>query len=199
MLSPTIRLAVAADAAPIHAIYAPIVSATSISFELEPPSVDELRQRIANTIATLPWLVCERDTTILGYAYASPHRARAAYQWSVDVSAYVHGSARRMGVGRALYTSLFAILRQQGFYNAYAGIALPNPASVGLHEALGFMPVGVYRHVGYKLGAWHDVGWWQLALQSCAGAPTPPLTLAEARTREEWNTALKAGVTLLRC
>lgn len=197
MISPTIREATPDDAAPIQAIYAPIVSATITSFELEPPSVDEMRRRILHTQPALPWLVCERDG-ILGYAYASQHRSRAAYQWSVDVSVYVHEQARRMQIGRALYTALFQILALQGFFNAYAGIALPNPASVGIHESLGFVPVGVYRGVGYKLGAWHDVGWWQLALQPRTDNPTPPRTLDEVRGSASLDAALNASVELIR-
>lgn len=197
MPAPTIREATPDDAAQIHAIYAPIVSTTTISFELDPPSVDEIRQRILHTPPKLPWLVCERDG-ILGYAYASQHRSRAAYQWSVDVSVYVHEQARRMHIGRALYTALFKILALQGFFNAYAGIALPNPASVGIHESLGFVPVGVYRGVGYKLGAWHDVGWWQLSLQPRTDDPAPPRTLDEVRGSAGWNEALSAGTALIR-
>lgn len=197
MISPIIREATPDDAAQIQAIYAPIVSATVISFELEPPSVDEMRRRILHTQPALPWLVCERDG-IQGYAYASRHRSRAAYQWSVDVSVYVHQQARRMHIGRALYTALFEILALQGFFNAYAGIALPNAASVGIHESLGFVPVGVYRGVGYKLDAWHDVGWWQLALQPRTAAPAPPRTLDEIRDSPGWHEALSAGVGLIR-
>ena len=197
MISPTIREATGDDAAHIQAIYAPIVCATTISFELEPPSVDEIRRRILHTLPALPWLVCQREQ-LLGYAYASQHRSRAAYQWSVDVSVYVHEQARRMHIGRALYTALFEILALQGFFNAYAGIALPNPASVGIHESLGFVPVGVYRGVGYKLGAWHDVGWWQLALQPHTDKPTPPCTLDEVRGSAGWHEALSAGVGLIR-
>src|SRR4029079_16629726 len=122
-----------------------------------------------------------RGNVILVCACASKHRERAAYQWSVDVSVYIHERARRQGVGRALYTSLFALLRLQGFYSAHAGISLPNRASVGLHEALVFQPVGVYRSVGYKRGAWHDVGWWQLALRERTGTPDPPRSLADAQ------------------
>ncbi|HEY0735234.1 MAG TPA: arsinothricin resistance N-acetyltransferase ArsN1 family B [Herpetosiphonaceae bacterium] len=197
MISPTIREATPDDAAQIQAIYAPIVSTTMISFELEPPSADEMRRRILHTRPALPWLVCER-AGILGYAYASQHRSRAAYQWSVDVSVYVHEQARRMHIGRALYTSLFKLLALQGFFNAYAGIALPNPASVGIHESLGFVPVGVYRGVGYKLGAWHDVGWWQLALQPRTDDPTPPRTLDDVRGSAGWDAAIRAGVGLIR-
>jgi L-amino acid N-acyltransferase YncA len=144
-----IRLATPADAPGVQAIYAPVVHETAISFELEPPTVEEIRQRIVKTLERWLWLVCERRGDILGYVYAGQHRTRPAYQWSVDVSAYVHASARRLGVGRALYHSLFSLLALQGFYQAYAGITLPNPASVRLHESLGFQPVGVYRAVGY--------------------------------------------------
>ena len=102
--------------------------------------------------------MCESEGRILGYAYAGAHRTRAAYQWSVDVPVYVHTNARQIGVGRALYRSLFGLLTLQGSCNAFAGITLPNPAGVGLHESLGFKPIGIYRDVGHKLGRWHDVG-----------------------------------------
>src|SRR5262249_33144374 len=144
-------------AEPILAIYAPFCRETPISFETREPTTDEMRRRIAKTVKSLPWLVCEEGGLILGYAYASPHRERAAYGWSVDVSVYIREGLRRRGLGRALYTSLFAILQLQGFYNAVAGTALPNPGSVGLHQAMGFQPVGVYRNIGFKCGAWHDV------------------------------------------
>jgi len=155
----SIRLATPADGAALAEIYAPSVVARATSFELEPPDGDEMSRRVEAILARTPWIVCIAGDRLAGYAYASAHRARPAYQWSVDVSAYVDPGWQRGGVGRALYTSLLAILELQGFRNAYAGIALPNPASVGFHEALGFTPVGVYHRVGYKLGAWHDVMW----------------------------------------
>jgi phosphinothricin acetyltransferase len=191
-----IRLATARDAKGIAQIYAPIVAGTPISFETVPPNEAETAERIRAKTGHLPWLVCARDDDVWGYAYAAPHRERAAYQWSVDVSAYIHESRRRQGVGRALYTSLFALLRLQNYYTVYAGITLPNPGSVGLHEAMGFSRVGVYRSVGYKLGAWHDVGWWQLALRERAGEPAPPLSLADAQRNPEWEAALAAGEPL---
>jgi phosphinothricin acetyltransferase len=193
-----IRLASERDAAQIQAIYSPIVSQTVTSFEMEPPTVEEMRRRITDTLAHFPWLVCEHQAQILGYAYASKHRARAAYQWSVDVSVYVHANTRRTGIGRAMYASLFQILRLQGFYNAYAGVALPNPGSVGLHEAMGFKPIGVYSEVGYKFGAWHDVGWWHLALQPKAVSPQPPLDLPPVQHSDGWEKALAEGAALLR-
>jgi L-amino acid N-acyltransferase YncA len=197
-MPPTIRLATAHDAAGVQAIYAPIVRDTAISFELEPPSVEEVRQRIEATLSRLPWLVCEHCGAILGYVYASQHRTRPAYQWSVDASVYVQARARRSGVGRALYRSLFALLALQGFVNAFAGITLPNPGSVGLHEALGFQPVGIYRGVGYKLGAWHDVGWWQLALRERTTPPAPPADLHTIQASPAWDDALAAGLPTLR-
>ena len=139
-----IRLATANDAEQIQGIYAPNVLYTAIAFELEPPTVDDMRQRIVQTVQHWPWLVCEDHGEALGYAYASEYRTRPAYQWSVEVSVYVHAQVHRSGIGRALYSALFKLLTLQGFYNAYAGITLPNPGSVGLHEALGFRPIGVY-------------------------------------------------------
>jgi phosphinothricin acetyltransferase len=182
----------------VQAIYAPIVRETATSFETETPTLAEMRERILRTTERLPWLVCESGGAIIGYAYAAPHRTRAAYRWSVEESVYVHASARRAGVGRALLTSLLRVLKLQGFYNVFAGITLPNPASVGLHEALGFGQVGVYRRVGYKLGAWHDVMWLQNALRERVPDPAPPLTFVEARESPEWGLALSASACLPR-
>jgi phosphinothricin acetyltransferase len=173
-----IRLATPGDAGAFHEIYAPIVRDTTISFETEPPPVAELARRIGETLATHPWLVMEIDGAVAGYAYAGLHRERRAYQWSVDVSCYVHERARGRGVGRALYTRLFEVLRRQGFQSAYAGIALPNDASVALHRAVGFEPVGVYREAGWKLGAWRDTSWWQRRVGDAPPDPQPPRALA---------------------
>lgn len=164
-----VRAATAADAAAIAAVYRPYVTDTVISFETDPPDAGEMARRMA-TEPLLPWLVAERDGDVTGYAYASAHRTRAAYRWGADVSVYLRADERGRGTGRALYSRLFELLRDLGYLAAYAGITLPNPASVGLHESMGFRPVGVYRSVGYKLGGWHDVGWWQLALAD----PMPP-------------------------
>jgi L-amino acid N-acyltransferase YncA len=193
-----IRLATERDAEAVQRIYAPFVLHTAVSFEIEPPSVDEMRSRIAKILARLPWLVCQRDKNVIGYVYASPHRERPGYAWSVDVAVYIDEEHRRHGVGKALYTSLFQVLRLQGFYNAYAGIALPNPGSVGLHESQGFEPVGVYRAVGYKLGRWHDVGWWQRALRDRSAAPAAPKDIASVAAGAEWDAALGSGLAALR-
>ena len=173
-----IRAATPADAAAVAAIYGPIVEQTFISFELEPPPAAEMARRMAGILPTHPWLVFEDEDGVAGYAYASPHQPRAAYLWSVNVSVYLAERARSRGVGRRLYTDLFAILRRQGFHMAFAGVALPNAASVALHEAMGFRPIGVYPHAGYKFGAWRDVGWWSLELQPTPD-PAAPIPYAE--------------------
>jgi phosphinothricin acetyltransferase len=169
-----IRFATLDDASEVQAIYAPYCRASPVSFEIVPPTVKESRARIARVLKKFPWLVCERDGVVAGYVYANTHRERAAYRWSVDVAVYIHGSQHRRGVGRGLYTALFDLLRQQGYINAIAGITLPNPASVGLHESIGFKPIGVYKHIGFKSGAWHDVVWYQLRLRPLPGRPREP-------------------------
>jgi phosphinothricin acetyltransferase len=186
-----IRVAIPDDAAGITAIYAPIVAQTTISFELQPPDTAEMRRRIESTLAYAPWLVAEDAEGIGGYAYATRHRERAAYQWSVDTSVYVAERRRRTGLGRALYLALFAILRRQGFFAAHAGITLPNPASVALHESVGFRPIGIYPLVGYKFGAWRDVGWWQYSLCERRADPPPPIPFAALRDDPAWSTFLK--------
>ena len=192
-MSIAIRVARPSDAAAIAAIYAPYVTDTVISFEMAPPDKAEMANRLAKTLARFPWLVAESDGEVVGYAYAGQHRERAAYQWSADVSVYVHKGLRRRGIGRALYSPLFDILRAQGYYNIYAGIALPNPASVALHEAMGMTPVGVYRHVGYKAGIWHDVGWWEGALRQQSADPQPPCALLDIASVATWDAGLAHG------
>lgn len=164
MSAVSVRPATVADAASVHAIYAPVVEHTAISFEEMPPSIDEMAARIEATSTAYPYLVAEREGMVVGYAYAGQHRTRAAYRWSVDVTVYIAEEARRSGIGRALYAQLFPELAARGFHAAFAGIALPNPESVALHERMGFELLGVYREVGSKFGRWHDVGWWQRLL-----------------------------------
>jgi len=186
-----IRLATKADAEAIAQIYHPIVAGTAISFEVDPPSPLEIERRIRETLAFAPWLVdASEEGAVRGYAYASRHRERAAYRWSVDVTVYVHPDHRRRGIGRAVYAALLSLLKLQGFHAAHAGITLPNPSSVALHESLGFRPLGVYPAVGYKLGAWRDVGWWQLELRERIGEPGPLRSMAEALRDPAWDSAL---------
>jgi L-amino acid N-acyltransferase YncA len=161
------------DAAACAAIYAPSVTHGVISMEEVAPDGAELRRRITEITARYPWLVAEIEGVVAGYAYAGTHRARASYRWSTDVTVYVSAGHQRRGVGRALYARLFERLAQQGYHEACAGITLPNDASVGLHESLGFVPVGVYRNIAFKSGAWRDVGWWQKTLREHVSS-TPP-------------------------
>ncbi|MBW8846842.1 MAG: N-acetyltransferase [Burkholderiales bacterium] len=183
-----IRTASPDDAAAVAAIYAPVVAHTGISFELDPPDAHEMRSRIEKTLAGLPWLVAE-DTAgaVCGYAYAGKHRERAAYQWSVDTTVYVREDMRGQGVGRALYEQLLPLLAELGYFQAFAGIALPNAGSVGLHEAVGFEALGVYRNVGFKNGEWRDVGWWQKTLRplEAPAAPRPFQPPVDADSRHD--------------
>ena len=172
-----IRLATPADAIAIRAIYAPVVISTPISFELEPPTVEEMAGRITAVLPTYPWLVLTDGTGVAGYAYGRQFQPRPAYRWSVETSVYVDAGRRGAGIGRALYRSLLEVLARQGYRQALGGVALPNPASVRLHEACGFRLTGVQERLGWKLGAWHDVGWFQRELTPGTGAPLPLLAL----------------------
>jgi L-amino acid N-acyltransferase YncA len=173
-----VRLAATGDASAVAAIYAPYVEETVISFETAPPDAKQMAERIAATLPTHPWLVAEDQDdpdqpAVLGYAYAHAFASRAAYAWSAETSVYVHSGRHRSGVGRALYEVLLRLIAAQGYREAFAGVTLPNPASVALHESMGFRPVGAYRRVGFKHDAWHDVGWWQLDL----GGQGPPTAI----------------------
>ena len=171
----TIRLATADDAAAIAAIYAPYVTDTPVSFEAEPPDEVEIRRRIGEGGRLYPWLVAaEPDGTILGYASASRFRPRHAYRFTVETSVYLDPRAHGRGLGRALYERLLALLTAQGFTQAIAAITLPNPASVRLHEKLGFTATGTYRDVGQKFGTWHSVGLWQRKLAEAEANPEEP-------------------------
>lgn len=195
----SLRLARPDDASAVLAIYGPIVVSSPATFEVVVPSEAEVRRRIEDTLANWPWVVCEEEEGALhGYAYAARHRERWAYQWSADVSVYVAPQAHRRGVGRALYTAVFDILRLQGYCNAYAGITLPNAASVGLHEALGFSHLGVYRRVGYKLGEWHDVGWWHRPIRPLPEAPEPPSPMSMLAATAEVAGCLDRARALVR-
>jgi L-amino acid N-acyltransferase YncA len=198
MAGARIRVADEADAARMLAIYAPYVRDTAISFEVDPPSEEEFRRRVRSARDFGCWLVCEAGEEALGYAYAGRFHARAAYQWTAEVTVYVHRDRCRQGVGRGLYTALVAGLRLQGFRSAIGVIALPNPPSVGLHEQMGFTPAGVVRAVGYKHGRWHDVGWWQRDLADAGPPAGPPRSLAAVQGTPGWRDALAAGAALVR-
>lgn len=180
-----IRLAKPTDAAGILAIYAPYIQATSITFEIEVPSIEEFEKRISHYLVNWPWLVDETDGEITGYAYASGYRERTAYQWSVECSVYVHDNHLRSGIARKLYTTLFAILKTQGFTTVYAVINLPNDRSVAFHESMGFRYFATYEKVGFKLGQWKNVGWWQLQLNEFSRDPKAPIkfSVLDPKTR----------------
>ncbi len=190
-----IRMATEADAAAIADIYAPICIETAISFEESAPTVEEMARRIRTVTQTLPWLVLE-DGGIAGYVYARPFRERAAYRWSVEVTVYVHEDHRRKGVARALYAALFRILTLQGYYKTYAGVTVPNAASESLHAAVGLVPVGVYHGVGYKYGAWHDVRFYEMALQPEQPVPEEPRAIQAVAQNAQWREALESGLAL---
>ncbi len=160
-----IRLATIDDAAAMLDIYRPYVLNTAISFETDAPSIQEFQSRISEGIAKFPWLVCEIDGRVRGYAYSSAHRSRRAYTWSVEATVYVQQKFQGKGIGKALYERLLPMLKKQGVVNVIAGIALPNQASVAIHESFGFEKVAQFKDVGFKMEKWWDVGYWQLQLQ----------------------------------
>jgi phosphinothricin acetyltransferase len=194
----TIRFARPDDAPGILAIYAPYCVSSPISFELVAPTIEQMAERIRAITAQYPWIVCEIGGEIAGYVYASRIRERAAYQWAVEVAVYVATRHQRRGVAHALYKALFSILREQNYFKAYAGITLPNIGSVRLHEAVGFRSVGAFVGIGYKLGRWLDVGWWQLDLQPEFENPPEPRPINEIWQSERINQILGEAGKLVR-
>lgn len=165
MISLILRPATPHDAEPLLAIYRPIVLQTAISFELEPPTLEQFRQRIETALAGWEWLVAQVNGRLAGYAYGTSHRSRGAYRYAVETSAYVHPDYYRQGIGQALYTKLLPNLAKKGYCNAYAAVALPNEASIALHRRVGFKYIGTFPSVGRKFGRWHDVSWWHCHLR----------------------------------
>jgi len=172
---PRTRDASVEDAGACAAIYEPYVTGTAITFETEPPGAVQMAERIAAALESHAWVVLEDDGTVCGYAYGGPFMSRPAYRWACEVSVYVERARRRTGAGRQLYTALFERLVRRGYLTAIAGWTLPNDASAGLHRTMGFRPVGTYRQVGYKLGAWHDVFWSQCRLSGAEDPPADPV------------------------
>jgi L-amino acid N-acyltransferase YncA len=197
-MSIKIRFARPEDAADIVAVYGPYCDGSVISFELTAPTVEQMRERIDRITQQFPWLVCEIDGQVAGYVYACPHRERAAYRWAVDVAVYIATQHHRRGIGQALYSVLFQILRAQGYFKAYAGVTLPNAGSVGLHEAVGFRPLVIYRGVGYKFGKWLDVGWWELDLRPQSENPEEPVALGLLTLNDSLKQAMLAAERLVK-
>ena len=184
-MAPLIRTAEDSDVGALLSIYGPLVVGTAISFETRVPSEEEMRARVRLGLMSHPWLVVEQDGQVLAEAHATAFRSRPAYRWSVETSVYVAEQARGRGLARALYQALEALLRLQGHVTAWAGITLPNPASVSFHESMGFEPAGRFEDVGYKLGAWRAVGFWRKRLREPPEDPREPIPYSELRLRPE--------------
>jgi len=197
-MAPAIRLANEDDAAAIAEIYAPFCEVGVVSFEYAAPTSEEIAARIRTITAQWPWLVIEVGGITAGYAYAGRHRDRAAYGWAVDTAVYVGSGYRGRGAGRSLYAALFELLTLQGYFKACAGITMPNPASVALHEALGFKLVGVYRGIGYKKGSWHDVAWYEASLQPERPDPPVPQPVPAFVGSEAWGKIMASGAAYYR-
>lgn len=193
----TIRIAKEADTTAILAIYAPHILNTAVSFENTVPTIPEFWGRIQKILETDAWLVCELNGEVAGYAYSCLHREREAYQWTKEVSLYVSDRFQRLGIGHALYTTLFELLKAQGICNVLAGITLPNPKSQALHESMGFKKVGTYKGIGYKLGSWQDTGWWELRLRSVEDGPAPIKAFRELEGTDDWRNAVDLGLARL--
>jgi len=182
-----IRLATPRDGEALLNIYKWYIENTAITFETEVPSVEAFGQRIENTLSRFPWLVCEIDGVVAGYAYASKHRERAAYQWSADLSIYVNEKYHRRYIAKALYKVLEETLRLQGYYTVWAGVTTPNPKSEAFHTAYGFETVGVFENVGYKLGQWRGVKWFRYALADYQKEPIAPKAFPEVKDKEVFD------------
>jgi L-amino acid N-acyltransferase YncA len=192
-----IRVATPSDAAAVRDIYAPFCESSAVTFEETPPTESEMAERITSTLEHHPWFVCERAGEVVGYAYAGPLRERRAYAWVVELSVYVAESARRSGVGEALYESLFAVLERQGICDAYAVTTLPNPSTVGFHERLGFERMVTFPAMGYVEDEWHDVAWWRLSLAEKSANPDRPRSFPAVREDEDFDALLRADESRL--
>lgn len=176
-----LRVVAVDDADAIASIYRHYVEETAITFEEVPPDAEEIERRIADTVETYPWFVAEANGSVVGYAYAGDLRKRSAYRWVTELSVYVQRSARSVGVGSALYEALLETLSEQGFASAYGVVTLPNPESVGFHEAFGFERAALLPEAGYKHGEWHDVAWFERGLADRSDDPADPTPFSECR------------------
>ncbi|HOP75503.1 MAG TPA: N-acetyltransferase family protein [Bacillota bacterium] len=196
-ITKNIRLATEADAAALLEIYAPYIRNTAISFEYEVPSVADFRERIVKVLDQYPWLVCEIDQSIAGYAYANRHRERAAYGWAVDASIYIRPEYHRKKVGKALYIALFELLKYQGYYNVYAGITATNEKSLRFHETFHFKPIGMYHKVGYKFGQWYDVVWMEMTLAEHPAVPEQPKRIDDIKDMPLFETIISRALQVI--
>ncbi len=197
MANKVLRLANEADCNSILEIYGPFIVNTIISFECEVPTVTDFGKRMAEIQKKYPWIICEEDTNIVGYAYASQFNKRAAYDWSIDFSIYIKSQYHGKKIGKALYFALFELVKLQGYYNAYAGIALPNEKSERFHQSFGFKPVGIYHNVGYKFDDWHDVKWFELKIQEYSISPRRPQGINEIRNLLEFKQIIQQAEKIM--
>lgn len=193
-----IRLATENDSESLLTIYGEYIRNTAVTFETDIPSVVEFSNRIRNVLESTPWLVCEINGENVGYAYASKHRERAAYQWSVDVTVYINPQFHRKYIATALYTALIELLKIQGYYSTYAGVSLPNVNSEGFHESFGFKPVGVFHNVGYKFGEWRDVKWFELRILGYFANPEVPITINKIKDTEDFRNIIKNAMQIIK-
>lgn len=177
-------------------IYAPFILNTAVSFESTIPSEIEFWARVKKVLAEAPWLVCKNNNNVIAYAYASEHRSRAAYQWSRELSVYVHKDWSRKGIAMALYHSLIELLKLQGYRNTFIGITLPNIASVKFHEKMGYQSVGIYHKVGFKNGQYHDVGWWEMLINDAN--PETIKTPEDLKKNTTWDKAMTSGLSRIK-
>jgi phosphinothricin acetyltransferase len=192
-----IRLIEQTDAQATLNIYAPYVQQTAVSFEYEVPTIQEWEKRIETYSNDCPWLVCEQQGKVVGYAYAGKHRSRVAYAWSAELAVYILEQFHGFGIAAALYKTLFDLLRLQGYVNALAGVTIPNAKSENFHLKMGFEDVGIYKNVGYKIGDWHSTRWFQLALQPHEKEPKKPRSFSEIQQTSEVATVLQTGNAIL--
>lgn len=186
-----IRLATVEDAEDVLNIYTDYIRETTVTFETEVPSVEEFGKRIEKVLVSYPWLVCEVNGVVAGYAYASKHGERAAYKWSVDLSIYISEEYQRRNIATALYKALIVLLQRQGYVMAYAGVSVPNLKSEAFHKRFGFQEAGVFENAGYKLGEWRGVKWFAIQLAECLNEPKLPMILQEAVGVEEMKEITK--------
>lgn len=186
-----VRLVEKNDAASILNIYGPYVLNTAITFEYDVPTIDEYMNRIETAISEFPWLVCLQSNEIVGYAYATKFRYRTAYQWSPESTIYLSPSIQGKGVARILYETLFEILKLQGYFSVFAGVAIPNEQSEGLHIGTGFEEIGVFKNIGYKLREWHSTRWYQLKLQKYISEPNVPVNINRCKLTQEFRNIIE--------
>lgn len=191
----TIRSANPHDTENMLEIYTPYILNSTVSFETKVPLKEEFQERVLHYQEKLPWLVCNIDNNLAGYAYATDHRQRKAYNVTKELSVYVHNDYRKCGIATGLYTTLIEILQAQGVSNVLAGITLPNSESVGFHESMGFKPVGVYHNVGYKFGKFQDTGWWELLLGTKNNNPLELVDIKEIIDSQSWKDAIEIGIS----